>query len=664
MEMEMYRAEGEKVQSSLSILDFKSDLDLDEDDMDGVEVEPYIYHHLRVLPLVEIFKISVRSIFPGRFRVYGDIKVIDKHDHYSFSIYHRSESDPQFLVSGDNLSLTTGNNLDKNNAIIISSADNNNNNVFLQVDLVAFSDRFAASNKSWITLDRTLTHGKKDGWDEEYCSKTASSREKGNAFNLQVDYAIYPYAVTAIVNILFFSKDDDFDSLESKPEDDYYPDTGDDITDYTKNDFVGCVNLYGSVTSVSSNNGESQRTTSLFSKQIENYVNVRSGSFINLDRSVVVVPAYSSLQIETSLFDAENRSVLAEGRVEFRPRDLATAFAFKKDIIGINGRIRVQVVWNSPYYQLCRTNDDTGDMLETTLDSSSDEAPFKRHKVESDEWVLPWQPSDWVLPSNSMTDCLLEVYSVVVYSKEKPFKFYGSVHATTGWSSECILSIDKSSPLLCDKSGMPLIGRGARVDSFSVLDYRHLGLFVDFRDVSSGKVISHGYVSTGPLNIDSVAKRRVCSVVRGQQGFAAVHYSIFPTAVCAQVNIKLISKCVSGVIKGVISAVYGNFEPGRCYQDELFTNFLFYDKDDECAKVNYCNSTVPLLKHLISMPIDSFLIIKADIRVSHPDSDNLSSQGRKSIKGKAKFLKNEDSPRKIGEHDDCYLDVTVNYHIT
>ncbi|XP_074320936.1 uncharacterized protein LOC141657562 isoform X2 [Silene latifolia] len=610
------RLENEMYPSRVPILQSRHtdwDYDLDNDD-----VKPCCYQGLHVAPLVEIFNVSLHgSCLTKDCRVYGYIEVSDKHGRV-FHIYRRPESDPQSIVSGDNLLLTVEKDLE--NTVIIPS-----DNVHLHVNLAASSKLRLLDN---ITLD--ISRGK-DRWDEEYCSKL-SGRED---FYVKVNYATFPYAVTATVSILFFSNDDAHLFQNEREEEE------EDVTNYNKHNCSHFANLYGSVTSsVSSNKSQ---MTSLFSNPRENCVKVQCGSFINLSRSVVVVPAYSSLQIEASLYDGDTAGLIAEGKVQFRPEDC------KKDIVGINEGILVQVVWSSGVYrELYRTNSES-DEVESRQSTSS-------YFIPHEDYITNRR-----IPSPCSMDILLEVFSVVVCSRGlKPFKFYGSVYVTIGLSSECILRIDKSCPVECHKSGMPIIVHGPRQDHFS-MSHLPLVIDVDFRDAISEAVISCGHVDPLDLESNLVAERRICSVVRGEQGFAAVHYSIFPKAVCAEVKIKLSAKCLPRVINGEIYALYGSFEPGRCScVDKLFTNFLFYDKDDG-LRVDGVDSTLTLLKPLISIPIDSFLIIKADLTVSLV-RDNL-SQGRKPIKGEAKFLKNEDFPRQIGEGD-CYLDVTVLYRYT
>ncbi|XP_074320510.1 uncharacterized protein LOC141657248 [Silene latifolia] len=614
LEMEMYPSRVPRLQSRHTDWDY----DLDNDD-----VKPCCYQGLHVTPLVEIFNVSLHgSCLTKDCLVYGDIEVIDKHGR-TFPIYHRFESDPQSIVSGDNLLLTVEKDLE--NAVIIPS-----DYVHLHVNLVASSKQRLLDS---ITLDISRS---KDGWDEEYCSKLSGRKD----FYVKVNYATFPYAVTATVSILFFSNDAAYLFQNEREEEE----EEDDVTNYKKHNCSHFANLYGSVTS--SVSSDKSQTTSLFSKPIENRVKVQCGSFIDLSRSVVVVPAYSSLQIEASLYDGDTAGLIAGGKVQFRPED------YKNDIVGINGRIRVQVVWSSVYpEQLYRTNSESNE--------ESEEDPVESDKVESRQSTSSYCISDEDYITNRLipSPCF-EVFSVVVCSRGlKPFKFYGSVYVTNGLSSECILSIDKSCPVECHKSGMPIIVHGPREDHFSMFDLP-LVINVDFRDAISEAVISRGTVDPLDLKSNLVAERRTCSLVRGDQGFAAVHYSIFPEAVCAAVKIKLSAKCLPGIIKGEIYALYGSFEPGRCScEDKLFTNFLFYDKDDGVL-VDGADSTLTLLKPLISIPIDSFLIIKAHLTVSLV-RDNL-SQGHKPIEGKTNFLKNEDSPRQIGEGD-CYLDVTVLY---
>ncbi|XP_074268084.1 uncharacterized protein LOC141591600 [Silene latifolia] len=638
---------------------------------------PNFYRTLDVTPLVQISNISINGNLNDGCRVHGDVTVSDKRGP-SFSIYHRTKNDPQLMVSDNLLLLTTEDDL--NNAVIIPSQY-----VSLEVELFVISGHDIIPLRRSITLDRTISENDQDDWSEEYRQESV---EGNNNWNAEVNFVIFPYAVTATVRVLHFSKDDDFDCFEEiglSDDGDFESYDKQDVTDYEKNNCTDINKLYGVVTAVASGAGSGddvsktllfrKQKTLLFRKQIEDCVPVQSGRFINLSRSVVAVPAYSSLQIEAFFSDANTKLTIADGMVEFRP---AEWWAYKKDITGCNGRIRVQVVWSNAYDQLYRNNIPRDIWGPIASNSGSDrEDLLKRQRVMSDQHqqVVSKHPSsatltddcnmpkycsskthfNCILPDLDDAEPLLELYSVVVCSKDgNPFKFYGSIVVTSGFSMERILHIDKSHPVYCPKAGISVILRGPVIDSFCILD-RSLGILVDIKDADSDAVISRGVISTWTHNMDLIANRRICSVARGEKGFAAVNYSIFPEGVSAHVDIRLNSKFLPGVIKGKIYARYGNYED--IYEDKLFTNFIFLD-DGKGVELDVPNSSVPLLKPYLSLPVYSFLIIEAELSIS-PVNGN-SAEGTKTLKGNVTFFKNEGSSQQIGKCD-FYMDVSVKF---
>ncbi|XP_074268082.1 uncharacterized protein LOC141591597 [Silene latifolia] len=627
--------------------------------------EPRFYNSLPVTPLVEIFNISVNGNVNDDFRVYGSIYVTDRG--HTFSIYERTKDCPQFMVSGDKLLLTVSDDLD--NAVIIPSES-----VSLNVNLSAISGHDEINLKGEITLNRTTGL---DDWSEEYKTETVAGDKNWNA---KVQYAIFPHAVAATVRVVHFSRDDDFDPCVVPPgdkQDDDVPyyDSADelehvpfyesadeqDLARYEKNSCSEITKLYGSVSAYAAVCGKNGQMSSLFNKkQVQDCVQVRSGRYINLSRSVVAVPAYSSLKIEVSFSDGNN-ALIANDTVEFKPVD--DWQPYKEDIAMGNGRIRVQVIWRSAYWQLYRNN--PSGMSDSTTSYSSDDDSFEKQRVMSEQQVTAnddcsspeynsseTYTSNWVLPPSSYTEPLLEVFSVVVCSKDRePFKFYGSISfVNAGWP-KYLFERDESCPLDCPTSGMSVIHKGLRGnDGWSL--FANFGLIVDIKDATSHAAISRGLVYFHTLDQELLANRRICSVIRGVQGFAVVHYSIFPEGVIAFVDIKPSNKSPPVIIKGKIYARYDTCEPGRCYQDEFFKNLLF--SDDDGVQLNDSKHTLPLLKPFLSLPIESILVIETDLWISTVDGSLAE------VKGDIKFFNNCDSPKRLGNGDHC-LEVSVRF---
>ncbi|KAK9756708.1 hypothetical protein RND81_01G116000 [Saponaria officinalis] len=628
----------------------------------------YSYLDVMVTPLVQIFGVTIHcdddELLEGDYEIYGQIRVTDKLDQ-SFYMFNQDKNHPQRISFDEPLLLTSP--LNEMDAVIIPSEH-------VSMDVLLFDrvryDMVVA--KGSISLDRTIS-GKE--WFEEYLEKRVFGV---NNLYANVQYAIFPYAVTANIDVFFFVKDDNFDSLEDVDTSGFccldstrFAEVNDkyDATTYSENACSTIANLYGTVSAtcaVNQNDGKFTYPQSLlFRKPNEDSIEIESGSYIDLSRSVVAVPAYSSLKIQASLSYRDSPSPAVSGDLEFTPD---WCWKSKKDIVGDNGRIRVRVTWRCAYKQLYRVSSEKRLIpLTPQIEESKSSNPIKRSKpfgehhslaTVNDDGVSPEQQptldlsGNCILPAPSLpVNSVVEVYSVVVCSKDrKPFKFYGSVRVDDGFPFP-ILSIDQSCPQDCPNSGMHIIPKGVNRHARTINQFC---VHVDLMDVT-GDAISRGSVHLKGIDIYKYPNRRWCFVVRGGTGFAAIHFSAIPDAVVAAVDVKLLGTSLPGVVKGEIYACHGNWDPPRSYHEQLFRSVLFYGTDDSVL-LHEPESALPLQKSVVSLPRCSYLTIKAALSL-HPICGKTQS-----LEGDLTFTGNEDSPKEIGNAD-FHVRVSVKFFI-
>ncbi|KAK9751110.1 hypothetical protein RND81_02G242900 [Saponaria officinalis] len=457
-----------------------------------------------------------------------------------------------------------------------------------------------------------------DECEEDHIRKVYGKDECSFA---HVHYTIFQYAVAATVDVLFFEEADSphHSRVDTDDDDDngeYAEESSDefDLSHYNRTDcgdggdgFVA--NVFGSITvhsKVNYGNDKGYPSISLFNKSPGQSVRVKSGGFVPLSRSIVAVPAYaSSLVIEVNLSDRNTEKQIGNGVLEFKPRDDNT---FKKDLVGEHGRVRVRVTWNHAYDQpLFRA-------------SEKNQECQQPKEVEDDGWD---------------PDQELEVFSVVVHSKDfKPFSFYGTIDVRD-LAIVSIFKKDKSCPQVCAKGGEIVTAKGTYRRSVCASGFFQIN--VDLKDATTGAQISNGYASWDDRIIGRWFDRRICSIIRGERGFAAVYYTAFFDGVSVVVDVKLFGENLAGYVYGKIVAHYATYAYStpcaKYYEITLFDRHADGDGDQQAQPLQ-------LLKPLVCMPRNSSLIITADLTLSSEPATSL----RNSV-----HLKPDESGRLRGE---------------
>ncbi|VFQ70193.1 unnamed protein product [Cuscuta campestris] len=155
--------------------------------------------------------------------------------------------------------------------------------------------------------------------------------------------------------------------------------------------------------------------------------------------------------------------------------------------------------------------------------------------------------------------------------------------------------------------------------SFS--DYGLLELKVDLKDVR-GKYQNKGFATYDlrfPCRYSSY-NTQICSVLPGKDGFCALHYSIFPRA--CQANIEIFFKIKSaqlgaGKIYGSAIARYSNFDYSTKLKRDYFRCVLFQTIEKD--PVHLKNDEEELIsKSVVVVPMDASLIIDVDFFCMSP----------------------------------------------
>lgn len=142
----------------------------------------------------------------------------------------------------------------------------------------------------------------------------------------------------------------------------------------------------------------------------------------------------------------------------------------------------------------------------------------------------------------------------------------------------------------------------------------YFGIQTDLED-DDGRQISKGYAEYDEGNAHRWFNRRICSIIRGKCGYAAVHYSIFQDAVVAYLKFKVVSGFRGGYeVFGEISTRYNNMRYATHYEKKYYQSRLFEKGDSEAVMLKEYEA-IPLSKSKVAVPLKASLIVVGDIKV-------------------------------------------------
>ncbi|CAH9116669.1 unnamed protein product [Cuscuta europaea] len=231
----------------------------------------------------------------------------------------------------------------------------------------------------------------------------------------------------------------------------------------------------------------------------------------------------------------------------------------------------------------------------------------------------------WTLHPHINKPCpspAIEVFSVIIGRENwKEMNIYGSIEVSFDYGGFSVFKKNEGVTvrLLEGRKSLPMLnGSGVFEDCCS------LKLECDLKDVCDSTLNIKGYVEwdAGVLSSSLFYDRHLCAVIQGESGFAALHYSIFLSAV--QANLKVFYKPKKRLpetidappsVWGSLLARCGKFEYLSQYSRDCYKTMLFERTEEDSIQI-IGDGIVPLSRSVVVVvvvPSDSFLVIDADL---------------------------------------------------
>ncbi|CAO2836194.1 unnamed protein product [Amaranthus hypochondriacus] len=394
--------------------------------------------------------------------------------------------------------------------------------------------------------------------------------------------------------------------------------------------------------------------------------------------SSFAVPAYSSLEIVVDDMVVNQEKIDTSGHpLIFEP---ISNHKEKVEIVGPKWRFLVTMKWKHAYKSLptlCEC--DLSDEAEGSSEESTDSLEFEGGCVVSEliedgsrrdrekrlrlQLVEPPRSDVDVIMKRSDPEPayhyhplnLVEVFSICVcpYVENDDCSFIlgGTVKMFDFWGTHEVFNGDKQPSRLYPHQTLPM------VEPPGCYQGAYIRLEFDLND-EQGRQLSHGFFSWNFHGLRMWYDRRMCSIVHGKDGFAAVHYTVFSDAAQAVVRISFAStKDHEYQVCGRIWGRYSGYRYHTQYDRRYYQSPLFEKAKDYVALKN--NEELPLLKRVVSVPTDDMLVVVVNL--------NVVVGGRKEIlklKGKVKFKSREKTSEyetKSIETSDYKLVVSVRW---
>ncbi|KAK9741417.1 hypothetical protein RND81_03G104100 [Saponaria officinalis] len=354
----------------------------------------------------------------------------------------------------------------------------------------------------------------------------------------------------------------------------------------TKNDddsSCPATDIYGSIVAGYANGNRYCRAdedlkfleTRLFDKKSHQPLRVMLGTPIMLSRDVVVVPAYSTLTMEVNLWDS-NHGKIAGKTLNF------PAHMIGHDPVQIRtqyGCVEVFVHWRHAYLYLY--NDRFMD------DSDRGESSNDLHEMQK-------KPR-------------------VIYDQQL--------------SSSFIPRDDSCLELLPDN------GLASIEVNYRAIDDSDFRMVLFLRDPIGNLEVSRGSFGWHSGSLEAYMpwySKRLCSVVRGDDGYAAVHYEIFSDASEACLEVRLLAEGHHDRpinLYGSLFGLYSGYNYSTSYDKKYYRSRLFDRARDRFVKQNV-GSEIELMKSFVVVPCNASLIIEASLCVLSTDDVEVPIRGQ------------------------------------
>lgn len=304
-----------------------------------------------------------------------------------------------------------------------------------------------------------------------------------------------------------------------------------------------------------------------------------------------------------------------------------------KDVEGLNGLLyQIRVKWSHTYLEW--------DEIENINEASSENREAsKMGQDKKRRAVLDRQQASSTcclyndhIPVLHTPERLMEVFSVFIgINKDgvSTTSIYGTIEVRDSLDRFKIFEKEESClENLGDNRTLTL--QGPLTHCFADL----LGMEVDLKD-NKGNELCKGYLNWNNGNLtDLWYERRICSVIPGKGGYAALHYTIFNNDVQARVKVFFSSSSSIGHtnVSGRIVTAYNDLNYFTSYERDYYQSVLFSRPQDSPCQLFQCHELplldmvpdekgiipIPLSKSVVCVPIHSSLIIDVNLSVGSP----------------------------------------------
>ncbi|KAH9621365.1 hypothetical protein KSS87_002015 [Heliosperma pusillum] len=526
-------------------------------------VEDDDYKGCLATPLIQVFSVSISTYFnDGKpCEINGSIRVLDG-SCPCFALYNRNPKDSETFWKDGTLSL-----IGPNESFVIPSLST-------ELELRLY-DRLRG-------VDLVVGKLSLDSDSDNRLQKSEVQGANGIAF---VYYAVFKFAINGTVQVTVTKNSGD---------------------DSDKN--CDAANIYGSIVTGYENGREycsadedvKQLETRLFDTPAHQPLRVVVGTPIPLSRNVVAVPAYSSLTVKLNLWDSNGK--IADDCLQFpsyllgeHPSYIRTQYAC----------VTVRVQWDDSYYYLYKDRRSSSNEPESIMKTGK-ESSGSRH----------YQPPILPREINPLYDGIhkVDVYSVFVGGiAGKITALCGAIIVNDGGDYFTIYNRDDNcAEQLSDNSLASLDVNYRAVHNLSFGLILHLWEPIGKLEVSRG---SFGWNDSTIGHYVLGYNRRFCSVVRGNNGYAAVHYQMFSLAFEAWVEVNLFSDGNPDIpinLHGTLLGRCSGDDYSTSYQKKYYMSRLFDQPRDRSVELK-AGSKVSLLKSIVIVPNKSSLIIEAKL---------------------------------------------------
>ncbi|XP_074284262.1 uncharacterized protein LOC141608816 [Silene latifolia] len=214
----------------------------------------------------------------------------------------------------------------------------------------------------------------------------------------------------------------------------------------------------------------------------------------------------------------------------------------------------------------------------------------------------------------------MEVFSIFIgHNSYKNLSVYGRIVVYTFSGSYSLFKRDKNRPQHLSPSSRTISIRGP----CEAFDGHHVGMDVDLKDINGGLTIK-GSFDWCDIMLQGGKKtwynEKILNGIQGKGGgYAAIHYTIFSYAVEARVMVSIVSKDSSNVVYpevyGTLVAQYKCFNYSTSYETKYYRTTLYDEPPGNGLELYGRHQRLPLLKPAIAVPVESSLIIDANLYV-------------------------------------------------